>query len=243
VRARAELTVESGPAAPRVRWSSAPPVVLRPTGPHRVHLVQAAGGPLGGDDLGLNVHLGPGTVLQVRSAAATVVQPSHPDAAAQWTVTADLADGAVLDWRPEPTVLCDGAELRSSMQIGLQRGARALLREVVVLGRADQRGGRCHGELTVELDGVPLLTHTLLLDGADPALAGPAGTGGARAIGTLAAVGEGIGRPPKDTGEEPGLRWACSALDGPGWLLLALGDRATDITRLLDQAAQESAHT
>ncbi|MGH4013068.1 MAG: urease accessory protein UreD [Pseudonocardiaceae bacterium] len=112
--------------------------MLRPTGPHRVHLVQAAGGPLGGDDLGLTVHLGPGTVLQVRSAAATLVQPSHPEAAAQWTVTADLADGAVLDWRPEPTILCDGAELRSSMQIGLQRGARALLREVVVLGRVGQ---------------------------------------------------------------------------------------------------------
>jgi hypothetical protein len=49
---------------------------------------------------------------------------------------------------------------------------------------------------------------TLLLDGADPALAGPAGTGGARAIGTLAVVGKGVDKPPEDAGEQPGLRWA-----------------------------------
>jgi urease accessory protein len=236
VRVRAELQVELGATAPGVRWSSAPPVVLRPTGPHRVHLVHAAGGPLGGDDLGLAVRLGPGAALQVCSAAATVVQPSQREAAARWAVTADLANRAVLDWRPEPTVLCDGADLRSSMRVALQRGARALVREVVVLGRAGQRGGRCQSELTVERDGVPLLAHTLLLDGADPALAGPAGTGGARVIGTLAVVGEGVDEPPEDAGEQPGLRWAYSALDGPGWLLLALGDSPAAVVRLLDRS-------
>ncbi|MGH3886181.1 MAG: urease accessory protein UreD, partial [Pseudonocardiaceae bacterium] len=238
VQARAELTVEPGPDFPQLRWHSAPPVVLRQTGPNRVHLVQAAGGPLGGDELALAVHLGAGTYLQVRSAAATVVQPSNPAAAAQWTMAACLAEGAVLDWRPEPTVICDGAELRSSVAVALPRGARAMLREVVVLGRAGQRGGRFHGELTVDCDGAPLLAHTLLLDGADPVLTGPAGTGGAHAVGMLAVMGEGIDGLPQDACEEPGLRWACSRLDGPGWLLLALGDRATAVTRLLDHVTQ-----
>jgi hypothetical protein len=54
----------------------------------------------------------------------------------------------------------------------------------------------------------------------------------------LAVVGDGVSRPLQDAGEQPGLRWACSALDGPGWLLLALGDRVTDVIRLLDQTAQ-----
>ncbi|MGH3933859.1 MAG: urease accessory protein UreD [Pseudonocardiaceae bacterium] len=237
MRTRAEIVVEPGPDVACLRWRCAPPVVLRQTGPNQVHLVQAAGGPLGGDELALDVHLGAGTCLQVRSAAATVVQPSSPAAAAQWIIAADLADGAVLDWRPEPTVICDGVELRSSMTVALQRGARAMLREVVVLGRAGQRGGRFHGAFIVECDGVPLLAHTLLLDGADPVLAGPGGTGGARIVGMLAVVGEGSARPPELAGEEPGLRWACSALDGPGWLLFALGDRAADVTRLLDQVA------
>jgi hypothetical protein len=85
------------------------------------------------------------------------------------------------------------------------------LREQIVLGRAGQRGGRVTGELVVELAGAPLLVHTTLL---------------------------GIGEPLKGAGEEPGLRWAHSVLDGPGWLLLALGDRATDVTQLLDRVAE-----
>jgi urease accessory protein len=213
--------------------------VLRQTGSNRVHVVHAAGGPLGGDELALDLHLSAGAALQLRSAAATVVQPGRPAVSAKWTVVADLADGAVLDWRPEPTVICDGAELRSTMTVALQRGARAMLREMVMLGRAGQRGGRFHGELTVECDGVPLLAHTLLLDGTDPVLAGPAGTGGARVVGMLTVVGEGIDGPPPDAGEQPGLRWACSALDGPGRLLLALGDRPAAVSALLDEAAAQ----
>jgi urease accessory protein len=240
VKARAELMVEAGSDAPHLRWRSATPLVLRPTGPHRMHLVQAAGGPLGGDDLALDVRLGVGSSLQLRSAAAMVVQAGRPPAAARWTVAAALAAGAVLDWRPEPTVVCDGAELSSRITVGLRQGARAVLCEEVVLGRASQRGGRFAVELAVELDGAPLLAHTLLLDGADPVLAGPAGTGGAPAVGMLAAVGEGIGDPPQGVGEEPGLRWACSELDGPGWLLLALGDSPAEVSALLDQAASNA---
>ncbi len=219
-----------------MRWRSDPPIVLRQTGPRRVHLVQAAGGPLGGDDLMLDVHLSAGSSLQLRSTAATVVQPGRC-AAARWTVGADLADGAVLDWRPEPTVICDGAELRSSITISVHRGARALLREMVVLGRTGQRGGCFRGVLTIECDDAPVLTHTLLLDGADPVLTGSAGTGGARIVGMLAVVGQGIDRPALGAGEQPGLRWACSELDGPGCILLAVGDRATDVGRILDEAA------
>ena len=239
MRAHAELTVDRGPGAPRIRWRAAPPVVLRQTGARRVHLVQAAGGPLGGDELGVTVRLVPGTGIQVHSAAATVVQPGVTGAPARWTVTAELGDAATLDWHPEPTVICDDAELHSSLAIALHGSARAVLRETVVLGRSGQRGGRFRGELVAERDGVPLLAHTLLLDGADPALTGPAGTASAHVVGTLAVLGEGFDGPPVGAGEQPGLRWACSALDGPGWLLLALGDRPTDVARLLDHTAEQ----
>ncbi|MGA9309846.1 MAG: urease accessory protein UreD [Pseudonocardiaceae bacterium] len=239
MQAHAELIVETGPVAVCLRWRCVSPVVLRQTGPHRVHLVQAAGGPLGGDDLALDVHLGVGAALELRSAAAMVVQAGGAPAAARWTAAVTLGAGAVLDWRPEPTVVCDGAELRSRMTVEVQRGAQATLREVVVLGRASQAGGRYYGELAIDFDGAPLLNHALLLDGADPVLAGPAGAGGARVVGMLAVVGEGIEGPPLDAGEEPGLRWACSALDGPGWSLLALGDRVTDVTRVLDEAVSD----
>jgi urease accessory protein len=234
VKARAELTVDASGR----RWRSAAPVVLRPTGRHRMHLVQAGGGPLGGDDLALDIHLGVGSTVQLRSTAATVVQPGPCPGAARWAVRASVAEGAVLDWQPEPTVVCDGAELHSRVQVTLQLGAQAILREEVVLGRAGQRGGRFIGEFTIEWAGVPLLAHTLLLDGADPALTGPAGTGGARAVGMLAVIGEGVNDRPGGAAEQPGLRWACSALDGPGWLLLALGDQAIDVSRLFDETVQ-----
>jgi urease accessory protein len=233
VKARAQLTVD----ACGLRWCSAAPVVLRPTGGHRIHLVQAAGGPLGGDDLALDVDLGAGCAVQLRSAAATVVQPGRSPGPARWAVTASVAQRATLDWQPEPTVVCDGAQLHSRITVALQPAARAVLREVVVLGRAGQRGGRFVGELAVDLDGAPLLAHTVLLDGADPVLGGPAGTGGARVVGMLAVVGEGIEGPARDAGEEPGLRWACAPLDGPGHMVLALADRVTTVTRILDDFA------
>ncbi len=233
MKARAQLAVDAW----GVRWHSAAPVVLRPTGGHRIHLVQAAGGPLGGDDLALDVQLGTGCAVQLRSAAATVVQAGRSPGPARWAVTASVAQGAVLDWQPEPTVVCDGAQLHSRITVALQRGARTVLREVVVLGRAGQRGGLFIGELAVDLDGAPLLAHTLLLDGTDPALAGPAGTGDARVVGTLAVVGEGIGSPAQDAGEEPGLRWACAPLAGPGHMVLALADRVTTVARILDHFA------
>ncbi len=46
-------------------------------------------------------------------------------------------------------------------------------------------------------------------------LAGPAGTDGARVVGMLTVVREVIDRPPQEADEEPGLCWACSALEGP----------------------------
>ena len=57
-----------------------------------------------------------------------------------------------------------------------------------MLGRHGGVGGRYRGRLDVSVDDNPLLAHTTLLDGADPALCGPGGTAGARAVGTLILV-------------------------------------------------------
>ena len=143
----------------------------------------------------------------------------------------------MLDWRPEPTVICDGAELRSSITISVQRGARARCARWWCSAAQGSAAVAFAVYSPSSCDDAPVLTHTLLLDGADPVLAGPAGTGGARIVGMLAVVGQGIDRPALGAGEQPGLRWACSELDGPGCILLAVGDRATDVGRILDEAA------
>ena len=127
-----------------------------------MHLVHGAGGPLGGHVLALDVRVGAG--LAVRSAGATIVQPGRAPAPARWDFDVGVGPVGSLDWAP------------------------ATLREVVVLGRHGGVGGRYRGRLDVSVDGSPLSAHTTLLDGADPALCGPGGTAGARAVGTLALI-------------------------------------------------------
>jgi urease accessory protein len=240
VRALAELEVTAGQ---RMRMSTTPPVVLRRTGSTRVHLVQAAGGPLGGDELELRIRLAEDSELTVHTAGATVVQPGRPGCGpARWTVCLELAAGARLRWVPLPSVICDGAELHAALRVRLAEGASLLAHEEVQLGRHGQLGGRYRGELRVDYAGTPLLRHTTVLDGADPVLTGPGGTAGARR--TLTALGAGDAFPPRPgerVGEASGLRWACQELAGPGWLLVALGDDAAALTRLAHRFAPEMA--
>ena len=235
VRATTRLTVDGG--GRRVRWAHEWPVVLRRTGPHRVHLVHAAGGPLGGDELGLVVEVGAEARLAVHSAGATLVQPGAGAAAgpaARWTVTARVGAGGRLHWAPEPTVVSDGAALESTLRVELAPGACATVREVVVLGRHGQRGGRYSGGLEVLVGGEPLLVHTTVLDGADPALCGPAGTAGARAVGTLLGAGDGA-VSWSESGEAAEVRWAWTPLEGPGAVLLAVGTPSA-VAAVLDGA-------
>jgi urease accessory protein len=238
ISAAARLDVTAGPPQ-RFRWAHAWPVVLRPTGGDRVHLVHAAGGPLGGDALALDVDVAAGAALAVRSAGATLVQPGTAGGTpARWTVRARVGPGGRLDWAPEPTVLADGAALHSTLRVDVAAGAAARVREVVVLGRHGQRGGRCASGLVVVVDEVPLLAHTTVLDGADPALRGPAGTAGARAVGTLVLAGAAAWMRETGSGEGPQVRWAWSALEGPGAVLLAVGAPGA-VAAVLDAAATE----
>ncbi|HEY9414751.1 MAG TPA: urease accessory protein UreD, partial [Pseudonocardia sp.] len=154
-------------------------------------------------------------------------QPGRPGSGpGRWTVLAELAAGATLRWAPEPTVVCDDAELHASMRVQMADGARAWVREEVWLGRHGQRGGRFRGALAVDHAGRALLRHTTVLDGTDPGLCGPGGTSGGRVVTTLLGAG---GEPVPDgpaTGERADLRWARHQLAGPGWLMVAVGSAA-----------------
>lgn len=249
--ATASVVADVAAGRPRIRWTHAWPIVLRPTGDARIHLVHGAGGPLGGDALALDVQVETGGSLAVRSAGATIVQPGRGSEPAQWDFHVVVGNGASLDWAPEPTVVIDRADYQTSLRVELADGARAVLREVVVLGRHGGAGGRYRGRLDVTVDGTPLLAHTTLLDGADPALCGPGGTAGGRAIGTLVVVSAPADAPadvPAEVpvaapatadflaGERPDVRWAWTDLPGPGRALLAVGEPRAVIA-ILDAAA------
>jgi urease accessory protein len=219
VEAAARLRLVDG----RLTFASAPPVVLRRTGRRRVHVVAVGGGPLGGDRLRLRVELGPGERLAVHSAAATVVQPGRDaGAAASFDVEAVLAERSALDWRPEPTVVCDGALWEPSVRLDVAEGARARVVEQLVLGRSGQAGGRCASTTRARVGGVPVLAATTVIDGADAALTGIGGTGGARSVGSVLVVGE-AAPDAEEALDDGGVVWARTPLDGPGSLLTAVG--------------------
>ncbi|HEY2223010.1 urease accessory protein UreD [Actinomycetospora sp.] len=220
VEAIARLRLVDG----RLTWASAPPIVLRRTGRRRVHVVAVGGGPLGGDKLRLEVEMGPGERLAVHSAAATVVQPGRdPGRSASFAVEASLAAGSTLDWCPEPTVVCDAAVWEPSVRLDLADGARARVVEQVVLGRSGQVGGRCASTMRAVLGGLPVLASTTVLDGADSALTGVGGTGGARSVGSVLVVGGDPDEGDEDAGENGEVTWARSALAGAGSLTTAVG--------------------
>jgi urease accessory protein len=218
----------------RVRWHDSAPIALRPTGPGRVHLIQAAGGPLGGDELGLRVTVARGSDVEVRSAAATVALPGPTGEPASWTVDATV--GGSLRWWPEQTVVCAGADYRAHLRVDVADGARLVLREQVVLGRAGEPGGRYRGRLTVRAGGVPLVDTETVLDGADDALCGPAGSAGHRVFGSVLVVGPDLPHVDEAAHTEDGLRAALLPLDGPGYLVLALGRTALLVEEALARA-------
>lgn len=221
-----------------VRWHAESPVLVRPTGPGRVHLVQAAGGPVGGDELSLDVSVATGCALRICSAAATVAHPGPHGDASTWTVSARV--GGELRWEPLPTVVAAGARYHSSFRADVAPDGVLVVREQIVLGRHGEPGGEYRGTLAVTVGGRPLIVHTTVLDGADRDLSGPAGSGGHRVLGSmLVATAEAppAALPTGTLAADGDVQWSALPLDGPGYLVLALGDTADAVRAVLDQCA------
>lgn len=175
------------------RLRSDGPLAVRPvTGADptaTVYLVGAAAGPLGGDDLELDLEVGPGARLAIRSVATTLTLPG--DGASRFTVRARVGAGGHLDFAPEPTVAAAGCHHRAAAAITLAEGATLRWFEELVLGRHREEPGRHSSRIDVTRDGAPLLRHELRLD--DPARysTGPV-LGTARAAGSVVLVGPGL---------------------------------------------------
>ncbi|MEU8110127.1 urease accessory protein UreD [Nonomuraea muscovyensis] len=227
---RARATVATALVAGRTAipvLGSAPPLTLRQTGPHTVHLVSTAAAPLGGDVLELDVDVAAGTTLEVGSVAATVVLPGHGKSA--MLVTARVGAGATLRFTPEPTVLAAGCSHRTGVRLVLEEDARVFWREEIVFGRYGEAPGRCRGRFDATSGGRPLLRQEFAVG--DPALdASPAVFAGARCVGTtLMTPDPAVGRREAVVGE--GV--AVLPLAGPGVLVSALAADAVELRRRL----------
>ncbi|MDQ1425080.1 MAG: urease accessory protein [Acidimicrobiaceae bacterium] len=142
-----------------------------------IHAVQAAGGPVGGDELSLLIVVEAGATAVVRSVAAQLVLPGPAAVPCRVTAVVHVEDGATLDWAPEPTVLVAGSHLVSRTTIHIHGDARLRWRDVLVLGRFDEPAGRADSVLRVSVDDHPVVHH-------EPDLS-PFGVGPNRVIATI----------------------------------------------------------
>uniref|UniRef100_UPI003B67A97C urease accessory protein UreD n=1 Tax=Rhodococcus sp. O3 TaxID=3404919 RepID=UPI003B67A97C len=110
----------------------------------------------------------------------------------------------------------DGADVTRRTELGLERDARVLLRETLVLGRSGERGGAVRSHTVATHEQRPLLVEDLDLSPEIRTLPGVLGSH--RVLDSVLALGW---RPPHEA--DPGDGVYRFDLDGPGALVRWLG--------------------
>lgn len=195
---RAEVTLEHRRGATRIaglhQSGSAKAFLPEMHGgtPEAVFL-NTAGGLTGGDALRFALTLGPGTQAVGTTQTAERAYASA-GGRARMDVALTLGDGASLDWLPQETILFDRSALARRTVADLGAGARLLMAETVVLGRAAMGEAVTRVQFSdwreVRRAGVPVLVEPLRITDAT-LRSGAAGLDGARAVATIALVGPG----------------------------------------------------
>ncbi|AWW42784.1 urease accessory protein UreD [Streptomyces cadmiisoli] len=216
------------------------PLALRRTrggaGEARVMLVGAMSGPLGGDHFTVRAEVADEGRLRVGSAAATIALPGQTKRAARYDVRLDVADGAELHWLPEQLISARDSDLHVRTRADLAAGARLVLREEQVLGRAGEEPGRLTSRLTVRIAGRAVLDQELSCGpGAPGGWDGPAGLGGRRAVGQIVLVRPEFGTRPV-AARVLGDGAVVVPLAGPAALVSAVAPDALRLRRVLDEA-------
>ncbi|MFD8452328.1 MULTISPECIES: urease accessory protein UreD [Streptomyces] len=257
--ASAQLATEPagrGPGRPRTRISvlrSGWPLMLRTTSPlaatpvtawasrtadaARVHLAAGAAGPLGGDQLRLEVRVGPGSALVLGEIAATLLLPGTYGGRSRLDVRVHVGAGAALAWLPELVIAARGCRHTTDTRVVLEPGARLVLREEVLFGRYGEACGGYRQRVRVETGQGPLYDQELSTGPTAPGWDGPAVTAGRPAAGTLlvvdpdAAAGDSAADAFRDSDT------ALMELGGGARLLSALAPDTATLRQRLDDAA------
>ena len=233
-RVVAEADGRGGTRLTRLR--SQAPLVLRATA-ETVYLVGGAGGPLAGDDLTVEIDVGAGAELTVRTAAASVALPGARPVPSLLRVRARVGAGGALRWMPQPVVAARGCDHRMYATVDIDAGGRLVWWEELILGREGEAAGSVTSRLQIDVDGVPLLRSKLALGPAHRVAGSSAVAGTARAAGSVLIV------DPGWTAHLPVLLPTASPsatvmqLDGPAVQVVALADHAGALHKALETAA------
>jgi urease accessory protein len=212
-----------------------PPLLPRRTGtgtdPVEVHLVGGAAGPVGGDRLRLDIEVGPGARLCVRTVAATIAFPGRDRAPSTVELRATVDCGGWLWWLPEPLIAVNGCAHTTLSTVELSAGAGLVWRDELVCGRHREPPGAATLSTTVNLDGRPLYRHELSVGPGAAGWDGPAVLGSARAAGSVLVV------DPHPTEVKATVRpdAAVLPLAGPATLICAVGPDHLAVRASLDE--------
>jgi urease accessory protein len=191
-----------------------------------VHLVSSATSPLGGDDLLLTIRVGPGASLRVSGVAATLALPGLHGESSLSIVDVAVAEGGSLEYLPEPTVITSRARHEAVFRAALAADAYLHTREVLVLGRANEKPGALTTTQHVTRGSLPVLRQTLTIG--DAALDGSlAHLAGRRVLATDLVVGG--PELPAASGEW----WSRSPLAAGGTLTTSLAPDAVTALKAL----------
>ncbi|WP_369201380.1 urease accessory protein UreD [Streptomyces sp. PU-14G] len=174
--------------------------------PARVSVAAGAAGPIGGDELRLEVEVGAGSVLVLGEVSPSLLLPGREGSPSTMRVRIRVARGGTLVWLPEPLIAARGCDHVNEVRVDLADGAALLMREEVVLGRHGETGGRVRLSTRVRRSGRALFCQDLELgagSGGTPVVAG-----GHRAVGSLLVA------DPRWCGEDARQRPATQRLSG-----------------------------
>lgn len=213
---------------------STPPLRLMPT-PDGIFIVGAAAGPLNGDRIALEIELAPGTVLNIRSAAASMAWPGTSPVASQFSIKAKLGPGARLNWLPEPIVPIAGSLHRVVAEIDLAPGAALAWREEIMLGRHNERSGELSSRIEITRAQRPLLRQEVVVGAS--AHDSPAVLAGHQATGSLTLFAPELRQLDADFSAQvaaPDGEMAVLELESGGRQIVASAAGATRLRKLLD---------
>jgi len=166
---------------------------LHPEGPDvcQCIVVHPPGGIAGGDAIELDVTVGAGAHAQLTTPGAAKWYRAAGRRASQG-IACRVADGAVLEWLPQGTIVFDGADAASTLRVELKPDATYIGWDVVCLGRTASAEPFTHGEWRQRIDIVRgdalVWSERAVLRGDSPLLASPAGLNGAPVFGTFVAM-------------------------------------------------------
>jgi urease accessory protein len=215
-----------------------PPLLPRRTGPETVHVVGGAAGPVGGDRLRLDIEVGPGARLCVRTVAATIALPGPAAEQSTMEISVAVDRGGRLCWLPEPLIAVRGCRHATLSTVELAGEAGLVWRDELVCGRHGEPPGSARLSTAVSVDGRPLYRHELGVGPDATGWDGPAVLGAARAAGSvlvvdplLAAVGATVGATLRGDA-------AVLPLAGPAALICAVGPDLLAVRASLDELGE-----